>query len=304
MMTVEQDILSAPDILTETFQRVAERRPEWDQVLEGPVAFLGCGSSYCIAQAAAHLYESERNVPAQAILPSQYVARPEWSHVAISRSGTTAELLEALNIADKGGISIGLVVGDPDSAAEAISFVTLPLEFAAEQGVIQTRFILAAIFALETLIDGGAGDDLHRELPRWVRRGLTEFDPGPLMEFDHIVFLGHGWRYGLALSAALTFQETTFTPALGYQTLDYRHGPIAVAGNRSLIWCLDPLNDPATAGIVEEVQKAGALVRWSGDDPIVELGQAQLFAARKASAMGLDPTPPRRFCRPAVTPSA
>lgn len=60
----EQDILSTPDILRRTLARVGEEGDALASLLTGPAAFLGCGSSHCIALSAAALYEETRGAPA------------------------------------------------------------------------------------------------------------------------------------------------------------------------------------------------------------------------------------------------
>ena len=57
MSVIEQDIRSIPAILRQTSARIDERRGVVAPLLDGPMVFLGCGSSYCVAMAAAALYE-------------------------------------------------------------------------------------------------------------------------------------------------------------------------------------------------------------------------------------------------------
>lgn len=119
-----------------------------------------------------------------------------------------------------------------------------------------------------------------------------------------MVYLGCRWRYGLALVAALNLQKTALIVPEGHQTLDYRHGPIASADERTLVWCFDPLDDPEAAAVIEDVRETGATVRWTGDDPLVSLVQSQLFAVRVAESRGLNPDEPRHLTRTVVLPEA
>lgn len=304
MTVIEQDIHSTPSILRQTAARVAERAGALAPFFDGPLAFLGCGSSHCIALAAAALYESERGAPGQAIMPSDYIARPGWTHVAISRTGQTTELVEAMRRARDAGARCLLIGGEEGAPATEMADAALPLEFAPEQGVIQTRFISAATLALRLLIGGADARRALSDLPDRVERGLEQFDPAPLVPFEHAVFLGRGWHYGLARSAALNLQETTLLAPEGQQTLDYRHGPIASADERTLVWCLDPRSDEQSAAVIDEVRATGATVRWTDDDPLVSVAQAQLLAARIAAAHGVDPAAPRHLSRAVVLTDA
>jgi glutamine---fructose-6-phosphate transaminase (isomerizing) len=295
MTVIEQDIRSIPTILRQTHARIDERRDALMPLLNGPMAFLGCGSSYCVAMALAALYEQERHVPGQAIIASDYLPRPTWTHVAISRTGETTELVTAMQHIHEAGGRCLLLVGEQGSPAEAHADLVLPLEFAAEQGVIQTRFVVAATQALRLLM--AAVRTPLDNLPERMEQALATFDPSPLVRFDHVVFLGRGWCYGLASAAALNLQETALMVPEAHQTLDYRHGPIASADERTLVWCLDPLDNAASAAVINDVRRTGATVQWTEVDPLIAVAQAQLSALRKAEARGLDPMAPRHLSR-------
>ncbi len=296
MTSVEADILSTPAIL----RRVVERVGASKMALDGPVVFLGCGSSNCVGIAMAALYETARGLPAQAILPSDYAPRPAWTHVAISRTGRTTELLEAMARARESGARVLLLAGDLGSPAEALATEVLPLEFAPEQGIIQTRFISAALLALRLLIGGAAlpPDDL----PDRLERELSAFDPSPLLHLTRTVFLGRGWRYGLAVGAALHQLETALGAPSAFQTLDYRHGPIACADERTLVWSFDTPRDAAAAAVLDDVRATGATVTQADDDPQVALAQAQILAVRIAQAHDIDTEAPRNLSRAIVLP--
>src|SRR5437764_2932430 len=304
MTITEQDIYSTPAILRQTLACVDEHGDALAPLLQGPAVFLGCGSSYCIALAAAALYEDARRVPAQGIMASEYRPRPEWTHVAISRTGKTTELVEAMSRAREAGAQVALVGGEPGAPAQAQAGAVLPLEFASEQGVIQTRFISATTLALRLLIGGEGTRQRLGDLPGRVEQGLAAFDPAPLASFGHVVFLGRGWRHGLALTAALNLQETALVVPEGHQTLDYRHGPIASADEGTLVWCFDPPDDVISAAVLDDVRRTGATVRCTDDDPLVVASQAQLLAVRVAEARGVDPDAPRHLSRAIVLPSS
>jgi len=300
MTVIEQDIRSIPAILRQTHTRLGERRDALLPLLGEPMALLGCGSSYCVAMALAALYEQERHIPGQAIIASDYFPRPGWTHVAISRTGATTELVTAMQRAHEARGHCLLLVGEQGSSAEAYADTVLPLEFAAEQGVIQTRFVVAATQALRLLIGDAAVRASLDDLPERMEQVLAAFDAAPLLRFDHIVYLGRGWCYGLACAAALNLQETALMVPEGHQTLDYRHGPIASADERTLVWCFDPLDDAASAAVINDVRRTGATIQWMGIDPLIAVAQSQLFALRKAEARGLDPMAPRHLSRSVI----
>jgi len=99
----EGDIRSTPEILAGTIARVEQCRGTLAPMLTGPLVLLGCGSSHCVALAGADLYEAHGHGPAQAVFPSDYVPRPDWLHLAISRTGQTTELVGAMRAGEGGG---------------------------------------------------------------------------------------------------------------------------------------------------------------------------------------------------------
>ena len=70
------------------------------------------------------------------------------------------------------------------------------------------------------------------------------------------MFLGTGWTVGLAHEAALKIREAAQAWTESYPAMDYRHGPIAVAGPRSLVWMFG-MPPP---GLAEHVRRTGATV--------------------------------------------
>lgn len=76
-----------------------------------------------------------RDHPAQAIVASDYHLRPNWAHVAISRSGTTTEIVEAMQRARGVEARVILIGGDSGTPAKEGADAVFRLEFAAGHGV-------------------------------------------------------------------------------------------------------------------------------------------------------------------------
>ena len=129
-------------------------------------------------------------------------------------------------------------------------------------------------------------------------RALVEpLDP-ELARFEHVVFLGHGWTTAVADEAALKLQEATRTYSEAYPAMEYRHGPISLAGERSLVWILGS-SDPTVA---EDVAATGATVRVASLDAMAELVLVHRAAVALAEAKGLDPDHPAHLTRSVVLP--
>src|SRR5437763_1533383 len=83
------------------------------------------------------------------------------------------------------------------------------------------------------------------------------------------VFLGRGWTVGLADEAALKIREAAQLHAESYPSMEYRHGPISLAGPRTLVWLLGDRawDGVAQDGIAPDVRATGATVREPAFDP-------------------------------------
>jgi glutamine---fructose-6-phosphate transaminase (isomerizing) len=127
---------------------------------------------------------------------------------------------------------------------------------------------------------------------------------GPLPEQAadraHHVFLGRGWCAGLAGAAALMLRETAQAACESYPAMEYRHGPIALAGPDTAVWFLGE----APQGLEHEVARTGAAVIRSELDPLAQLVQVQRVAIAIATARGLDADRPRHLSRSIVLEGA
>ena len=86
--------------------------------------------------------------------------------------------------------------------------------------------------------------------------------------------------------------------AESYPAMEYRHGPISVANERTLVWMLGRC-EPA---LIEDIRETGASVVENGVDPMAELVAVQRAAVALAEARGLDPDRPRHLTRSVVLP--
>ena len=113
------------------------------------------------------------------------------------------------------------------------------------------------------------------------------------------VFLGRGWTIGLANEAALKLCEAARIPAESYPALEYRHGPIALADERTVVWALGGID----ADLAADVRDVGAAFVETGYHPLADLVLVQRVALALALAQGLDPDHPRNLTRSVVLTS-
>ena len=210
--------------------------------------------------------------------------------LVISRSGTTSEVLAALELVEP-GTRTAAIVGVSDSPVAQRVDEFLLLDYADEHSVVQTRFPTTVLAIARATF----GDDTS-ELVAGAERALAEPLPVPVEGIDHVVCLGTGWTHGLAQEAALKVREAAQAWSESYPVLDYRHGPIAVAHQGSLVTIFGT-PDPT---LVADIEATGATVLTSDEDPLVQLLQAQRFAVALAESRGLNPDTPRHLTRSVV----
>ncbi|WP_245788153.1 SIS domain-containing protein [Amycolatopsis marina] len=256
------------------------------------VAVIGCGTSWFVAQAYAALREQQGLGETDAFAASEFPAARSYDRlVAITRSGTTSEVLDLLRLV-RGRIPTVALTADPATPVADLADDLVVLDFAEEKSVVQTRFATSAL----ALLRAHVGDDVE---PAWqeAERLLTEPVDPKVAERHQFVFLGQGWTVGLAHEAALKMREASLSWAESYPAMDYRHGPISLADENSVVWFLGGGSPPR---LVQEVERTGALVVADRLDPLADLVRAQRLAVALGSAKGLDPDRPRNLDRSVV----
>ncbi|MBO0868728.1 MAG: sugar isomerase, partial [Micromonosporaceae bacterium] len=224
MSHVELELASQP----ECWSRAAElaRQPATAGALPRPgqrVAVLGCGTSYFVAGGYAALREAAGQGETDAFPASEFPAGRRYDRVlAISRSGTTTEVLRAVRATTA---PVTAILADPATPLATATGQVIVLPFADEQSVVQTRFATSTL----ALLRAHLGEDL-REAVRDANAALAAplpLDPGTT---EQVTFLGQGWTVGLAQEAALKCREAAGLWTEAYPAMEYRHGPIAIAG--------------------------------------------------------------------------
>lgn len=295
MTHVEHELNSQP----ECWIRAAEQAKAHDGALPEVgerVAIVGCGTSFFMAQAAAVLREGSGQGETDAFAASEFPESRSYDRVvALTRSGTTTEVLELLGRL-RGRTRTTAITADPATPVMERADDLVVLDFADERSVVQTRFATTAL----TLFRAHLG--LHTDaVVADARTALATPLPEGLVDCAQFTFLGRGWTVGLANEAGLKMREASLAWTEAYPAMEYRHGPISVTTAGTATWMLGE----APEGLAEQVRATGG--RWvaGGLDPLAELVRAQRLAVAVAAARGLDPDRPRHLTRSVVlTPSA
>jgi fructoselysine-6-P-deglycase FrlB-like protein len=244
-----------------------------------------------MARALAALREGHGEGETDAFPASEYPSGRRYDRlVAISRSGTTTEVVRLLERADALAPSV-VITAVGDAPLAALAGASVVLDFADERSVVQTRFATSAL----ALLRAHLGDDLSPAIAG-ARRALDRPLPVDPSRFEHFVFLGRGWSVGIAEEAALKLREAAQARTEAYPAMEYRHGPISLAGAGSLVWTLGAIGHD----LLTDIRRTGATVVAGVDDPMAELVRIQRLAVALAEAKELDPDRPRNLTRSVV----
>ncbi len=253
------------------------------------VAVVGCGTSWFVAQSYAWLREARGQGVTDAFAASEFPGVRDYDRVvAITRSGTTSEVLHLL---DSVSVATVAVTADGGTPVAEVADELVVLDFADEVSVVQTRFATSVLALLRTSLGedlsgviADAGVALRAPLrPEWT-------------EAEQFTFLGRGWTCGLAHEAALKMREAAGAWAESYPAMDYRHGPISITAPGRVAWVFGP----APVGLAGDVAATGGTFVTSDLDPMANLVLAQRLAVHIAEAAGVDPDRPRHLTRSVI----
>ncbi|GAA3934198.1 SIS domain-containing protein [Microbacterium soli] len=283
----------------ETWARAAGMRAE-QALLPAPgarIAVVGCGTSWFMAQSYAALREAAGHGETDAFTASEVpIARGYDAIVALTRSGTTTEVLELAERV-RGTTPVIVVLGDDTSPLVELADAVIALPFADERSVVQTRFATTAL----ALLRASVGESLDAAIAdaQAVLEGADDpADAGApaLADAEQYSFLGTGWTIGLAHEAALKLRESSQSWTESYSAMEYRHGPIAIAAPGRLTWQFGPAQD----GLRAQVEATGARFVQHPVDPMADLVRVHRIALDRAVARGLDPDRPRNLTRSVI----
>jgi fructoselysine-6-P-deglycase FrlB-like protein len=273
------------------------------------VLVLGCGTSYYVGLAYGAVREGAGLGTTDALIASEIppVLREYDRVIAISRSGTSSELLDAVRTLreQQPGVPVTALLGEQRTPLADLASDVVDLSFADEQSVVQTRFPTVQLVLLRSALAAQApGPD------------PATYDLGPLEALDslpgraqaalegalpatgirQLVILGRGWGQFVAEEAALKVRESAGAWTESYAVGEYRHGPVATSGPGTLVWGLGQLPDD----IVATVEASGGTVEHGCGEPLVELVRLHRYAVELAAEAGRDADRPHLLSRSVV----
>lgn len=216
------------------------------------LTILACGTSYHAGMVARYWIEAVAGLPCNVEIASEYryresVNNPDTLVVTLSQSGETADTLAALQYAKARGHRYSLTICNaPESALVRASELRFLTRAGPEIGVASTKAFttqLAALVLLSMALAKQRGrltaereaELLHalRHLPAALTEVLR-IEPAiaewakVFAEKEHMLFLGRGIHYPIAMEGALKMKEITYIHAEAYAAGELKHGPLAL----------------------------------------------------------------------------
>ena len=291
MSHLAAEIATQPD----NWADAAELATTYAFVLPEPgerVGVIGCGTSLSMARAYAALRESAgQGVTDAWPAGAARLTRTYDRLIAISRSGTTSEVLEALAGYEKAS-PVTVITASEATPILELGAPILVRQFD-EQSVVQTRFATSIL----ALLRAHLGEDLAAAITA-ARDVLAEPDEAyaGVRETEQITFVGMGLGAALAEEAALKLREATQSWTESYLATEYRHGPISIATPGRVVWAFGPL----IPNFERDVAITGAHLEHRDVDPMADLVRVQRLCVLRAGDRGTDPDHPRNLGRSVI----
>jgi len=300
----------------------------------GDVFVIGCGTASHAALAAQYLLAriAGRRVTVASASEFPYLGDFVGEGalvVALSQSGETIDVIDAVRAARQRGARIAAMVNVEGSTLWRLADLTVPLGAGPERCVLATKSFTAKLAILlltayELAGRAAAGPPLVEraagEIERLLaddRRDLIRHVAEAIHTREHLFVIGRGPSYPLALEAALKVKEVSYIHAEGFAGGDLKHGVIALIepGTPCLVLApRDETYDDIMAGAMQVKARGAMLIGVSPEPheafdyhiPVADLGPAtailnappaQLLGYYLALLRGHDPDKPRNLAK-------
>ena len=237
------------------------------------IYFVGSGTSYHACLTGSYFLSDIAGIPSQPILSSSFT---HLSHLlgkddvvlAVSQSGETADVLDAIRSAQATGATILSLVNNSHSTLARMAEISIPLEAGVERGVAATKtytsqlaaFYLAAYQAIKQEEGRKKLAQLSKTLQkdmlvlkRDIRILATKLHSSPLM-----ILIGRANTHPTALEAALKIREICYIPTLGMEGGELKHGSLALIEEGTPCLAFISNQDKAILANMEEAASRGA----------------------------------------------
>jgi glucosamine--fructose-6-phosphate aminotransferase (isomerizing) len=300
------------------------------------VFVTGSGTSYHSALLAKHILSKYSNLRVEPIVSSEFQYSAESldensAIIAISQSGETADVLDAVQKARHRGAKILSIVNVTTSSLARLSDCFLEVRCGPEIGVAATKSFtsqLAVIYCIaDTLGSNLTGISTDQpELSDAIQETL-KLEPviaeiaGQVKDARDIYILGRSINFPVCLEGALKIKELAYIHAEGIAAGELKHGPLALIDKKSVVIILNPSDSTyidtvsnahviksrgaILIGITNKTNEEGRLYDFhikipsirNSLLPFIEIIPLQILAYYLALANNIDPDYPRNLAK-------
>jgi glucosamine--fructose-6-phosphate aminotransferase (isomerizing) len=295
---------------------------------------VGCGTASYAALTGAYLFSRIARRHVNFVVGSEFkyhehFLAPESLVVALSQSGETADVIEAMLAARRHGSRLGALVNAAHSTLDRMVDLRVHLGAGPEQCVLSTKAYTAKVAVLLLTAHGMAGTyDRGAELVGRAAEGLREMlaedwvarvrsVAHDVQSTEHLFVIGRGLAFPTALEAALKIKEVSYVHAEGFAGGELKHGVIALVqpGTPCVVYAPnDETRADVLSGAMELKSRGGHMIGIGpepdpvfdvhlptpdvGDAaPIVNALPAQMLGYHLALLRGNDPDKPRNLAK-------
>lgn len=248
------------------------------------VIFTGCGTSLYLAQASAHAFSTCTGISAKGMCCSELYYFPETYVgngkkvlvVPMTRKSYTTEVRMAIDkVRSYPGVKSLAITCDADSS-KYNDYMLLSPE-TPEDSVIMTRSFTSMIYLavvmsyyvggkkekIEQLKDYAANAESFLKATDEMAKKIVAEHP----ECNLFITLGQGINYGIANECMNKMKEMSLSNSEAYYTLEYRHGPMSLVDDKTLIILLGNENTvDGDAKLLTQMKEYGAKVLAIGNN--------------------------------------
>lgn len=236
------------DNIFSTLDRVFEH--QYDELI-----FTGCGTSLYLAQTCAFMYSSSTGKPAKAVpcselyfFPDAYLGDRKVLVLPITRKSYTTEVRMAIDkVHTYPNVKTLSITCDEDSKKYNDYMIFSP--DADEKSVIMTGTFTSMIYlgSILALYVSGKKEQLNEMMTHYgslSEKMLSQMDTMAkkiVEEHPHLnlyIMLGQGAFYGVANECMNKVKEMGIANSEGYYSMEYRHGPMSLVDENTLIMML------------------------------------------------------------------
>ncbi len=296
--------------------------------------FTGCGTAGRVCLAGEYIFSRVARKHVNFVVSSEF---PNYQHfltdrtlvIAISQSGETADVLEAISAAKGKGSSIISLVNVMGSSIERESDHSLLTKAGPEKAVASTKATTAQLALVTLLAYASAGklEEGKRLLAETAARVNDMLNPRyedrirklaeKIKDNENIYIIGRSLNYPMALEAAIKIQEVSYIHAEGFAGGELKHGPIALIGKGTPCIALvanDEVKDDVISNAMEIRSRGGYIIGVAPENnevfdywikvpdvgnasPIVNIIPVQMLAYHLAVLRGCDPDYPKNLAK-------